>query len=226
MTEEEKFMCKVVTWDEIDLWAKNVVKKIRASGFKPDMVVALIRGGLVPARLICDHLHLKNLFAVKVEHWGITAQADMKAKLIQGLDLDLTGKKILVVDDITDTGESLLISTAHLKTKGPAVMKSATLLHIAHSKFEPDFYDIYVPKEKWTWFIFPWNFHEDIRTLAVKTILTPKDVKGVTKALKDQFQIKVDLEIVEEALLELKDRGEAVQKDGKWTKADQPKNTK
>src|SRR5512137_3053938 len=139
MAEEEKFVCKVVTWDEIDLWAKNVVKKIRASGFKPDMVVALIRGGLVPARLICDHLHLKNLFAVKVEHWGITAQADMKAKLVAGLDLDLKGKKVLVVDDITDTGESLTLCSEHLRAKGPTELKYATLLHIAHSKFEPDF---------------------------------------------------------------------------------------
>jgi hypothetical protein len=220
MAEDEKFLCKVVTWDEIDIWAKNVVTKIRAAGFKPDMVVALIRGGLVPARLICDHLHLKNLFAVKVEHWGITAQADMKAKLVQGLDLDLKGKKILVVDDITDTGESMILSTDHLRTKGPAVMKSATLLHIEHSKFEPDFYDVFVPKEKWTWFIFPWNFHEDVRTLAVKTIVTPKDTKGVVKALKDQFQIKVKEDIVKEALLELEDRGEAVNKDGKWAKAE------
>jgi hypothetical protein len=220
MAEEEKFLCKVVTWDEIDIWAKNVVTKIRAAGFKPDMVVALIRGGLVPARLICDHLHLKNLFAVKVEHWGITAQADMKAKLVQGLDLDLKGKKILVVDDITDTGESMMLSTDHLRTKGPAVMKSATLLHIEHSKFEPDFYDVFVPKEKWTWFIFPWNFHEDVRTLAVKTIVTPKDTKGVVKALKDQFQIKVKEDVVKEALLELEDRGEAVNKDGKWAKAE------
>lgn len=220
---EEKFLCKVVTWDEIDLWAKNVVKKIRDAGFKPDMVIALIRGGLVPARLICDHLHLKNLFAVKVEHWGITAQADMKAKLVQGLDLDLKGKKILVVDDITDTGESMILSTDHLKGKGPAVMKSATLLHIEHSKFKPDFYDVFVPKDKWTWFIFPWNFHEDVRTLAVKTIGTPKDTKGVVKALKDQFQIKVAQEIVEEAMLELEDRGEATCKDGKWTKVERAK---
>ena len=223
MADIEKFLCKVVTWDETDKWAKGVVKKIRSSAFKPDIVVALIRGGLVPARLICDHLHIKNLFAVKVEHWGITAQADMKAKLVAGLDLDLKGKKVLVVDDITDTGESMLLSMDHLKTKNPAVLKSATFLHIEHSKFEPDFYDVFVPKNKWTWFIFPWNFHEDIRTLAIKTLGTPKDIKGVAKALKDQFQIKVDTDIVEEALLGLTDRGEASLKGGKWTKVNKPK---
>jgi len=59
-----------------------------------------------------------------------------------------------------------------------------------------------------------------VRTLAVKTIVTPKDTKGVVKALKDQFQIKVKEDVVKEALLELEDRGEAVNKDGKWAKAE------
>ncbi len=223
MVEEAKFPCKIVTWDEIDHWTKNVVKKIRTAGYKPDMIVALIRGGLVPARLVCDHLCIRNLFAIKVEHWGITAQADMKAKLVQSLDLDLKGKKILVVDDITDTGDSMTLSAEHLRAKAPTELKSATLLHISHSKFEPDFYDVLVPKEKWAWFIFPWNFYEDMRTLALKTLWTPKDTKGVVKALKDQFQITVDKPIVEEALLELKNHGEVVLKHGKWLKADNHK---
>jgi len=218
MAEEEKFLCKVVTWDEIDIWAKNVVTKIRAAGFKPDMVVALIRGGLVPARLICDHLHLKNLFAVKVEHWGITAQADMKAKLVQGLDLDLKGKKILVVDDITDTGESMMLSTDHLRTKGPAVMKSATLLHIEHSKFEPDFYDVFVPKEKWTWFIFPWNLNEDMRTILPKTLHVHKTVKEIRAAFSEQFFIEPPEAVVRTTLSDLAAEGKIISRGARWEK--------
>jgi len=218
MAEEEKFLCKVVTWDEIDIWAKNVVTKIRAAGFKPDMVVALIRGGLVPARLICDHLHLKNLFAVKVEHWGITAQADMKAKLVQGLDLDLKGKKILVVDDITDTGESMMLSTDHLRTKGPAVMKSATLLHIEHSKFEPDFYDVFVPKEKWTWFIFPWNLNEDMRTILPKTLHVHKTMKEIRAAFSKQFFIEPPEAVVRTTLRDLAAEGKIISRGARWEK--------
>jgi hypoxanthine phosphoribosyltransferase len=220
MTDVESFNCKVVAWDEIDTWAKNVVKKIRASDFKPDLIVALIRGGLVPARLICDHLHLKNLYAVKVEHWGITAGKDMKAKLIQGLDLDLSGKKVLVVDDITDTGESMRLATNHLKEKGPAEIRSATLLHIAHSSFEPDFFDVHVPKDQWTWFIFPWNLHEDLRTLASKTLTCAKAIDEITFSMMEQFNIDVDDDLVEGALLELVERGQVSCKDGKWEKCE------
>lgn len=220
MTDVESFNCNVVAWDEIDKWAKNVVNKIRSSGFKPEVVVGLIRGGLVPARLICDHLHLKNLYAVKVEHWGITAGKDMKAKLIQGLDLDLSGKKVLVVDDITDTGESMRLATEHLKEKGPADIRSATLLHIDHSSFEPDFYDVLVPKDQWTWFIFPWNLHEDLRTLAVKTLTCAKAIDEITDSMKAQFKIHVDGDLVEGALLELVERDEVSCKDGKWEKCE------
>ena len=218
MTDVESFLCKIVSWEEITDWTKNVVKKMKDSGFKPDMVIGLIRGGLVPARLICDHLHQKNLYAVKVEHWGITAQTDMQAKLVQGLDLDLSGKKILVVDDITDTGESMRLATEHLKEKGPTEMRSATLLHIAHSKFKPDFYDVYVPEDQWTWFIFPWNFHEDLRTLCAKTLTGGKNVNEIQAALKEQFKIDVDCEMIEGAMIELQERGEVVDKDGKWDK--------
>jgi hypoxanthine phosphoribosyltransferase len=43
------------------------------------MVVAIARGGLVPARILCDYLHIKDLTTIKVEHWGITATPDKKA---------------------------------------------------------------------------------------------------------------------------------------------------
>lgn len=219
MVPEDTFLCKLVTWNEIDYWTENVVKKITKAAFKPDTVIALIRGGLVPARLVCDHLALKNLFAVKVEHWGITAQPDMKAKLIQGVGVDLSGQKVLVVDDITDTGESMALSIEHLRSRNPKELKSASLLHISHSKFEPDFYDVFVPKEKWAWFIFPWNLHEDIRTLVLKTIETPKNSRDVADHLKTQFQIVFDHDKVEEALLRLKSCGQVFFRNGKWCKA-------
>jgi hypoxanthine phosphoribosyltransferase len=218
MTDVESFMCKIVSWKEITEWTKNVVQKMKDSGFNPNVVIALIRGGLVPARLICDHLHQKNLYAVKVEHWGITAQTDMQAKLVQGLDLDLSGKKILVVDDITDTGESMRLATEHLKEKGPSEMRSATLLHIAHSKFEPDFFDVFVPEDEWTWFIFPWNFHEDLRTLCGKTLTVPKSIEEIRASLKKQFEIIVDKDTIEGAMIEMHERGDVTHDDGMWEK--------
>jgi hypoxanthine phosphoribosyltransferase len=116
---------------------------------------------------------------------------DGKAILTQELNASIEKESVLVVDDITDTGESLTLAMAHLFKMRPRELKSATLLHITHSKMEPDFYSIRVPEEKWTWFIFPWNLHEDLRTLLPKTLNEPKTVNEIRRAFRVQFQIDV-----------------------------------
>jgi hypothetical protein len=185
----DEIKCKVVTWSEIDHWAEQVACKMDESGYRPDVVVGLTRGGWVPARMLCDQLVCKNLFSIKVEHWGITAQTDNKAKLVQELGVDVRGKKVLLVDDITDTGESLKLSLDHVKSKDPADVRCATLLHITHSKIVPDFYGVEVRKEDWRWFIFPWNFKEDMRNLIGKLGKVPKDPKAVEEMLKKCYDI-------------------------------------
>jgi hypoxanthine phosphoribosyltransferase len=216
--EDEKFKCKVVSWNEITNWGDSVSSKITMSGWRPDVVIGLIRGGLVPARILCDHLQIKSLYAVKVEHWGITAHPDQKAKLVQGIDLDLADQKVLIVDDITDTGESMHLASEHISEKGPAEVKSATLLHIEHSVFEPDFYDVFVSKNDWTWFIFPWNFHEDLRTLIPKTLSCCRDIEGIQSALRDQFQIAIKNDTIQKTMKQLEEMDKVIQKPEGWEK--------
>ncbi|MCI4360830.1 MAG: phosphoribosyltransferase, partial [Thermoplasmata archaeon] len=63
----------------------------------------------------------------------------------------VTGQSVLVVDDITDTGESLALATAHVRDAGARRVESATCLHITHSKFLPTYYAEEIPREGWVW---------------------------------------------------------------------------
>lgn len=212
----ESFRCKLVSWDEISKWTGQVAKKIRDSAFHPTVVIGLTRGGWVPARLICDHLKVKKLYAVKTEHWGVTANPDGKALLTQELNVGIENDGVLVVDDITDTGESITLAMAHLSIMHPRELHSATLLHITHSKFRPDYFSITVPKERWTWFIFPWNLNEDLRTLTPKTLHAPATVDGICEAFKRQFQIEPTDEMIKNALRELEAERKVVRRGAKW----------
>jgi len=203
----EKFRCQLVSWDDIERWSKNIVRRVVESGYEPEIVIGLARGGLVPARLISDYLNIKDLYAVKTEHWGLTATPDGQAKLAQGLQVSIDGKRVLVVDDITDTGQSLKLAIDHIAEHNPEEIRSATLLHITHSKYEPDYYSEIVPEDQWTWFIFPWNVYEDMRNLIPKTLYEPRDTQGVVRAMKEQFQIDVNPSLVEEVLSDLEKRG-------------------
>jgi hypothetical protein len=215
----ENFRCKLVTWEEIAQWTETVAQKISETGFKPTVVIGLTRGGWVPARLICDHLKVKKLYAVKTEHWGVTANQDGKALLTQELSIDIENDSVLVVDDITDTGESLILALGHLMKMKPKELKSSTLLHIAHSKIQPDFFCVHVPKEEWTWFIFPWNLHEDLRTLLPKTLTMARNASGVQKAFKQQFSIDVPMDLIRETLNELGGEGIIQKNNDAWVRS-------
>lgn len=219
MTEKECFRCKLVTYDEIVEWTTDLAKKIRACNCKPTVIVGLTRGGWVPARLLCDLLGVKKLYAVKTEHWGVTANPNGKALLTQELNVDIEKEEVLLVDDITDTGESMSLAKAHLQEMGPEVLKCAALLHITHSKFIPDFYSVEVPEDNWAWFIFPWNRNEDLRTLIPKTLYEEMGVADIQKAFREQFQMNIPLEDVNITLGDLEAAGKVKRSGEKWTRA-------
>jgi len=220
MVKVESFKCRILTWDEIARWTEAVAYDIADNGFRPSVVIGLTRGGWVPARVFCDHLHVKKLYAVKTEHWGVTANFDGKALLTQELNTSIAGESVLIVDDITDTGESLMLAEKHIKDMGPKEVKTATLLHITHSEKEPDFYEVEVPEEDWTWFIFPWNLHEDLRTLLPKILYEPKTVLGIQKGFKEQFQIDVPEDMVRRTIRHLAVSGKIRKQGAKWHKVD------
>ena len=212
----EKFHCRLVTWRDIEVWSKDIVKKVVKSGYEPEIVIGLARGGLVPARLIADYLNIKDLYAVKTEHWGLTATPDGKAKLAQGLQVSIEGKKVLVVDDITDTGQSIKLALEHVVNHTPKEAKTATLLHITHSKYVPDYYSEEVPEENWTWFIFPWNVYEDLRNLVQKTLYRKKSMREIKDSLLEQFDIDVSTRVISEVLHDLERRKVVKLTSGQW----------
>jgi len=213
----EKFECWLPSWDYLHNSCKIIAKKMKEDNFKPDVVIALSRGGFVPARTICDMLIIKDLVSIKVDHWGITASMDGKASIRYPLKIDLTGKKVLVVDDITDSGESMIVSTGFIKTLNPKEIKTATALHIKSSKFKPD----YCGEEiEWKWVIFPWNYVEDMCNILPKVLEEkPKSVDEIRHELKERFKINVNEETVIEILGELEERNIATYDEEGWLKA-------
>ncbi|MBI2130433.1 phosphoribosyltransferase [Candidatus Woesearchaeota archaeon] len=191
----DKFTCVMPTWKDMQDYAKKTAEAIKKSGFYPDIIIGLSRGGLVPARLLADFLHVKSILSIKVDHWGITATKDGKAEISHGLTANLKGKKVLIADDITDTGQSMELAAEHVRKLDPAQVKTATLVHLSNSKYIPDFYG---QEREWAWIIFPWNYTEDMVNLIKKVMADEEKVAGdIRKKLKLNFNVDVDLKEVE-----------------------------
>lgn len=162
--------CRRSTWADLDGWADRLAEQIRDADAAPETIVALTRGGWVPARLMADRLGVKRLLAVRAQHWGVTARPSGQAELTDGLAVSVQGEKVLVVDDITDTGESLKLAVEHVASAGPARLESATCLHISHANYRPTYFAEEIPRGGWVWIVFPWNFWEDLRVLGGRAL--------------------------------------------------------
>jgi hypothetical protein len=173
MALPDKFKCVVTNWDYIYDLCREVANEVKASGYEPDMIVALARGGWFAGRVLCDFLGLDDLTSLKIEHYLGTALAGDEPQIKYPLaDKAVAGKKILIVDDIADTGKSLMHSLEYVNEQGPKEVKTASLQFLDSSEFEPDF--IGERLEEWAWVVFPWNFIEDMIDL-ISTLMTKED---------------------------------------------------
>jgi uncharacterized protein len=185
--------CRRATWAEIDRWADSVADRVRDAGAVPDTIVGLTRGGWVPGRLLCDRLGVDRLVSLRAQHWGVTATRTGAAALTEGLSGPVRGRAVLVVDDITDTGDSLALAVDHVRARRPSRIESATLLHITGARHVPTYYGEEVARSEWAWVVFPWNYWEDLVALSARAAPEATPLPRVRAELKRRAGLDVPL---------------------------------
>jgi len=199
----EIFECEIMGWALFDDLARTVAKKIIDTGYNPDFIVGLARGGWVLSRVLCDYLGVNDLVSLKVEHWGVTASQDGSAQIKYPFNLDLKGRRVLIVDDITDTGDSLCLAMDYVTNLCPDELKTATLRYITGGKFIPDYY---TDEITWRWVIFPWNYIEDMCYIVSKVAESDPTLKGIREQLKTDYKINMELDEITQIIDEVKRR--------------------
>jgi len=185
--------CRAVSWSEADGWADAIERQVRAANRLPETIVGLTRGGWVPARLLADRLGVRRIVSLRAQHWGITATPTGAASLTEGLSGPVKGEWVLVVDDITDTGDSLRLAVDNVRTAGASQVESAAFLHIAHSKFLPTYFGEEIPRDRWVWVVFPWNYWEDLTALARQAADLTPGLTAVRATLREKAGLDVSL---------------------------------
>ena len=213
-----QFKAKLVSWNEIETWCDSIREKVSLS-FKPDAIVGISRGGLVPGRILSDMMWIKDLQSVKTEHWGLTATVDGKASIKNRSVLFLEKKRVLLVDDITDTGESMTLAKEYISEFSPMEVRTAALLHINRSRFVPDFYAEEIDNSNWTWFIFPWNIHEDLDNLSSRTMVSPMTTSELKAALKNDYDLDIANNVLEHVLTVMERTGRISKSGTMWKKS-------
>jgi hypoxanthine phosphoribosyltransferase len=167
------------SWDDVYDMMIELARQIKGTGYSPEVIVGVSRGGWPPARVMSDLLENPNLANMKVEFYkniGVTAK---RPKITQPVTSDIVGKRVLVVDDVADSGHSLCVTVKHLTRKGAREIRVCTLYMKPKSIFKPNYY----AKTTSKWVIFPWERLEAIH-LIKRNLKSRGNNRGVIRELK------------------------------------------
>jgi hypoxanthine phosphoribosyltransferase len=181
---------EIPSWDLIYRSLLNLAEAVRESGFEPDIIVGISRGGWLPARIMSDLLEKPKLASLAAEFYVGVAETRGKPAITQTVSVSVKDKKVLVVDDVADTGESLKLVNTYLKKQGVSGIRVVTIYYKSWSKLVPDYYQ----KKTRCWVVFPWERKETVRKTLEKF---RKEGRTVDDAKEKLISSGLDRKLVE-----------------------------
>lgn len=145
---------EVLTWEQFGRAARELAQQVVDSGFRPDLIMSITRGGMLPAGTMSYAMGIKNLHIINVEFYtGVDARLPLPVLLPPvPAAVDLSAKQVLIVDDVADTGETLRM-VRDFCAEHVAETRTAVLYEKPQSVVRCD----YVWKRTGAWVSFPWS---------------------------------------------------------------------
>jgi uncharacterized protein len=150
---------ELMTWDDLGLGSRELAQAIYDDGYRPDMVLAIARGGMLVAAALGYALGVKNTFTMNVEFYtGIDSRLEMPMILPPVPDLiDFHETRVLIADDVADTGATLALVKDFCEGK-VAEVRCAVLYEKPRSTVKCE----YVWRRTDRWITFPWSAEDPV----------------------------------------------------------------
>jgi len=150
---------EIMTWESFGVASRDLAHMVAASDYDPDIILAIARGGLLAAGALGYALAVKNLYTMNVEFYtGVEERLPVPMILPPVPDLvELRFARVLIVDDVADTGHTLKIVREFFEGRVKEV-RTAVLYEKPHSVVRCD----YVWKHTAQWINFPWSDKEPV----------------------------------------------------------------
>jgi len=148
-----------LSWDDGAKLTEELIEK--TADYKPDVLIGVSRGGLVPLRIFSDITGIKKIGVLGIQFYKAIGKTNKFPEITHDMPLDIKGKKVLIIDDVADTGKSLVEARKYIEKKGAKEIRTATLHYKPASEITPDYYI----HETSDWIIYPWEVHEAEREI-------------------------------------------------------------
>ena len=148
-----------MTWDDLGAGARDLAHLVADDGFRPDIVLAIARGGLLVAGALAYALGVKNTYTMNVEFYtGIDERLPVPMILPPVPDLvDLGEARVLIADDVADTGATLALVKEFCAGRTGEV-RCAVLYEKSRSGVKCE----YVWRRTDRWITFPWSAEDPV----------------------------------------------------------------
>jgi len=153
-----------LSWSEFGKASRELARQVADDGFAPDLVLSVARGGLLVGAALGYALDVKNTWTMNVEFYtGIEERLDVPMILPPVPELvDLDTARMLIADDVADTGETLALVKGFCEGK-VAEVRCAVLYEKPPSIVKCE----YVWRRTELWIDFPWSAETPVTTVPV-----------------------------------------------------------
>ena len=146
-----------LSWQDIEADCKALAQKIPHS---VDVIVAITKGGLPPATIIANkYLSRPHIVTLQLEEIAIEGQPgyqSKKVKIVSPLNIyPIENKKVLILDDVADSGPTLKKALTLVKTHQPQMITTAALHYKPRSRVKPDIFARQIDND--VWIVYPWE---------------------------------------------------------------------
>ncbi|WP_375479594.1 phosphoribosyltransferase [uncultured Jatrophihabitans sp.] len=145
---------EILSWQLFGQASRELAETVHADGFAPDLILSIARGGLFVAGALGYALDVKNLHVMNVEFYtGVDERLEMPVMLPPVPEpVDLRGAKVLVADDVADTGATLALVKNYCQ-QHVAEVRCAVVYEKPRSTVHCE----YVWRRTERWIDFPWS---------------------------------------------------------------------
>jgi uncharacterized protein len=142
-----------LSWELFGELCRVLAVKVATSGFRPEMVVGIAKAGVIPGAVVASILRC-DFYSLKISRDSGSERVRARPRILSAAPKEAAGKRVLVVDEICTSGDTLRIALNALRQVAPAEVRTATSLTKV-GRYRPDYYAL----ETAATVAFPWDRH-------------------------------------------------------------------
>lgn len=172
-----------LSWEQFYKDCLFLGKKIQESKVKIDRLIAISRGGLIPARILSDFLKLP------ISNIVISSYTNLKQlkepEIIEVSEIDLKDKSILIVDEVSDTGKTFIRALKYFQEKPVKNLLTCAPYIKPKTQFIPNFYQKIID----AWIVFPYDLRETYEAFLKEEKDKEKAIEKMKKVGFSSFEL-------------------------------------